>query len=84
MLFSTIIIQHAGRSFRFQRQEQELVSQVCYWKGVVKVPTAVDGSYQAYVEQKYAPYRQFWAESAFKSEAEALNWVATHLAQDEE
>ena len=84
MLFSTVIIQHDGRYFRFQREAMELTSQVCYWKGVVKMPTAVDTSYQAYVEQKYAPYRQFWAESAFATEAEALNWVANHLAQDEE
>ena len=83
MLFSTVIIHHHGRYFRFQRDDTELSSQVCYWKGAVVLPTEAHPHYRAYVEQKYAPYRQLWAESVFEQEADALTWVAAQLAHDE-
>ncbi len=82
MLFTTVIFHHQGHYFRFQREGRQLTSQVCYWQGTVNLPTAESPHYQAYVEQKYAPYHKIWAENVFNTEAEALSWVANHLVED--
>lgn len=84
MKFNTVIVTRNGRFYRFNRQENgQLECQVCYWKGIVIPPDGDANHFRAYVEQKYAPYQQLWAEGVLKSESEALNWVAEGLKHDE-
>jgi hypothetical protein len=80
---TNLIVPQQGRYFRFQREGSQLTTQVCYWQGIIHLPTPEHPTFRAHIEQKYAPYQQIWAETPFTSENEALHWVTTQLAHEE-
>lgn len=85
--FESVIFPHDGRYFNFAPAAGQpagaMECHVCYWRGVVR-PSTTPSAYEAFVEQKYAPYGQITAENPFPTRQEALRWVATQLCGEEE
>lgn len=81
--FNTIIFTHHGRTYRFTKQHNQYHCHTCYWQGTLLLPDQTHPHHRAYIEQKYTPYQQIWADKPIPTQEHALKWIATALQKQD-
>ncbi len=76
---STIIFNEDGRFFKFKKNQEQYICDICYWKGILR--EQADGSWQAEILQKFDPFEHHQTDAPLATQEDAMRWVATRLTK---
>ena len=81
MHVQTIIFHYDGRFFRFKKQNQSYVCDICYWRGEITLQE--NGAWSAEISQKYEPFEHDKSDTQLQTKEEGMSWIASRLIKVE-
>ncbi|MFK7805859.1 MAG: hypothetical protein AB8G95_29785 [Anaerolineae bacterium] len=81
MQLSTILFNQENRFFKFKKEGNQYICDVCYWRG--ELTELEDGKWSAEIKQKYDPFEHYKSEP-LKSQEAGMRWITSRLIKEKD